>query len=295
MIKENGMSYRSIKRFGAVVFTLILGLEVGSGGQVAFAAESPRPAPIRIDAPMTPANSVLFDFGYGQILRVPKILFPASIIPKDPRQPLKAQMLSMTFQFPDMVQGGYSSGADIIFEMQAGRHVRQPDRFPVNIVWMFYSDEKMANIPWERREEIPFPDVRPSRMLRNHEQGISDYAEHKHLPYVPPTIVDSKYRGLREVHFAILDQAYHDREVKLAKERGVDWDKAQGTTYIERVGSPYELLMDCDDPSSLKCQAYVYSKSSHFQYRMIFPPNAVAHADELIRSINRMVDGWIQK
>ncbi|WP_041741636.1 hypothetical protein [Collimonas fungivorans] len=293
MIKENRMGIRLIQRFFAVSVALVLGM--GVGDQVAYAVDSPQPPLMRLDAPVTLTNSVLFDFGYGQILRVPKILFPPSIIPKDPHQPLKAQMLSMTFQFPDMVQGGYSSGMDTIFDMQAGRHVRNPDRFPVNIVWMFYSDEEMANLPWERRAEIPFLDVRPTRMFRNQVQGISDFAQYEHRSFVPPTIVDSKYKGLREVHFAILDQAYYDKQVKLAKERGVNWEAAQRTTYIEGVGSPYELLMECDHPSSLKCQAYVYSKSSHFQYRMIFPPEAVAHADELIRTINRMVDGWIQK
>jgi hypothetical protein len=36
-------------------------------------------------------------------------------------------------------------------------------------------------------------------------------------------------------------------------------------------------------------------KSNHFQYRMVFPQEAVAHADQLIRTINKMVDGWIPK
>lgn len=55
------------------------------------------PAEPRFNSPITPANWVLFDFGYGKIMRLPKLLFNPSLIPKDPRTPMHAQAIGMIF------------------------------------------------------------------------------------------------------------------------------------------------------------------------------------------------------
>jgi hypothetical protein len=53
--------------------------------------------------------------------------------------------------------------------------------------------------------------------------------------------------------------------------------------------------MDCDAFTSLRCLAHVYSKKYHFQYRMEFPPEAVARTDELISKIDSMLEQWSAK
>ncbi len=120
----------------------------------------------RIDAPVTPDNSVLYDFGYKQVLRVPKILIPPTALPKDPRQPIQARTLSMVFHFPEMVLSDYPSGADTIFDSLQGKHVLQTDSFPVAVVWMFYSPRKVGLSSREvrRKEGLPEAEGRPSRM-----------------------------------------------------------------------------------------------------------------------------------
>jgi hypothetical protein len=69
----------------------------------------------------------------------------------------------------------------------------------------------------------------------------------------------------------------------------------KGGNYIEKPNSPYELFMDCDAFTSLRCLAFVYSKKYHFQYRMEFPPEAVGRTDDLIRKIDTMLDQWTTK
>ncbi|HEX3913437.1 MAG TPA: hypothetical protein VHW71_08020 [Steroidobacteraceae bacterium] len=287
------IAQKTIQRLAATTVLLI--------STTTFAAQVPQETPSaagtlpRIDAPVTPANSVLYDFGYGAILRVPKILFPDSAIPKDPNEALHFDRLSLVFEYPEMVQTTYPSLLDLVMQRDSGHYVPTPDRFAVLIPWLFYFHGEFGDTSVEYANKGP--DWRPQRMFLDLEARVRYQAKLHHIPDAKVTLIDSRNEGLREVHAPVTDKAYHDRLVKKGEENGYDYDSIQ-TIYVERAVSPYELYMICQNPdvsASMECKAYVYMKSNHFQYRMIFPSEAVAHTDSLVRTINTMVDGWLQK
>jgi hypothetical protein len=304
-MKEIKMRHRKLIRHSVAIASLALTSiwppNVGAALTLTYVA-APQES-VRYNAPVTRANSVLFDFGYGAILRVPKALLPAAVIPKDPNKAIEAQTLSMVFQFPDMTPAVWEGQMHRVFDEQAGnRHVPQPDRFPVFVQYMFYSPGDMGIIKSWEHSMIALPEWRPPSQLQHSEiivglglNGAPPPVDWDHALSIKPKIADSKYEGLRDVLFPI-DQAYHDRAAKYWKERSMDSDKMdRQPPFIERENDPYELYMICDQPDSFKCEAHVYDKNSHFQYRMMFPVEAVAHTDQLIRTINKMIDGWIQK
>jgi hypothetical protein len=224
---------------------------------------------------MLPANSVLHDFGHDVVLRVPKVLYPASVIPKEPSQPIKAEALSMTFWYPDMTPTDWVSAMDTIIDKARGVYVPQSDRFRVRIVWLFYSPNNWRNLsPGEGKLIEPGPD----QILKNRaccdERGLP--RKMVHVPSGLPGLEALKAADWIEKH---PEQASHDPQ--------------EGGTYVAARKAPYELVMDCDGPEKgVECVAHVYSKTQRFQYRMIFPPEAVRHTDELIRAIDRMLNQW---
>jgi hypothetical protein len=62
----------------------------------------------------------------------------------------------------------------------------------------------------------------------------------------------------------------------------------EGGVFVAKPESPYELWMNC----GLNCDANVYSKKHHLQYRMVFPGQAVVQTDVLIKKIDRLLDAW---
>ena len=64
--------------------------------------------------------------------------------------------------------------------------------------------------------------------------------------------------------------------------------------FAEKPHSPYDLYMECGPPSApgADCRAHVYEKRHGFEYVMLFPNEAVAHTDSLIRSIDKLIDRW---
>jgi hypothetical protein len=285
-MKNKSMFTPLISLISATGFALALMGALNAQAAPAQAADS-KVAPARLDAPLTSANSYLQDFGYGVILRLPRSLEPTLDFDHI-NQPVKAEAIAMTFLFPDMVQTEWASPMEIIFEQQRGIHrPPQKDRFPVNIVWMFYTPPESDNFSSGPQPPFRF-EPRPPRILLN--LGSRDPK-----PPLKPTFVNSKYAGIREARFQV-DKAeaerykiYHDKQIELAKKNGWDLSKGNSPAYVEKPGSSYELYMAC----SSECLAHVYSKRSHFQYRMNFAPEAVAHTDELIRAINTMIDQWV--
>jgi hypothetical protein len=171
--------------------------------------------------------------------------------------------------------------------------VPKPDHFPVYIKWIFHSHQVVGSDAEENGSRGL--DWRPLTYLKFLEVSVRNNGrEHdfRGLPDAKITLIDSKYKGLREVKEPVTDKAYVERAEKDWRANG--WKGEEGAYYVEGIGSPYELYMDCQAPSSLKCTAYVYIRSNHFQYQMIFPPNQVDHADQLIRTVNKMIGGWIQ-
>lgn len=286
-----------MKLYKARIFALVLTAIGVTGARAAPELTATPLVSSRIDAPITPANSVLIDFGDGAIMRIPKILVSTVLIPKDPKQPIKADQLSITFQYPDMVQSSYQGDMGKIIERKDGSwgwSLTTPVKFPVNIVRVFHSTEDMTSV--DTRNATRGPDWRPLDRLHFVEATVrNDGRLHDFhgLPDATITLVESKYEGLQEIRVPITDREYYDRSRKMWRESG--WNGEEGAQYVERIGSPYELYMTCEAPSSTKCEADVYIKSNHFQYKMVFPPESVAHADSLIRSINKMIDNWKQK
>jgi len=250
----------------------------------------------RLDVPVTEKNSLLYDLGNGAILRVPKVLFSDALIPKDPKQAVKADRISLSFQYPDMVPSSYPSYLDINIAKDSGRYILQADRFPVHIVWLFYQTQQLRNP--EAQKLGSEPDSRPKQILIDQNAGIREGAGFLKLTYIPPTIVASIYKGIEEVKFGQWDKAGREKRLRDAKENGYDFDKLVGYYYVEKAGSPYELYLHCENPDipdSHECKAYVYIKSNHLQYRMLFPPEAIAHADDLILAINKTIESWNKK
>ncbi len=267
-------------------------------GLAAYAQETTLRNPAKLDMPVTPANSVRVDFGNGAILRIPKILIDPSLVPQNPMQPVKLEQIFMVFQFPDMVETVYPSPMAIIFEKQAGRYVRKPDTFPVYIKWLFHSEETLDHDWAMERTPITIWESkwRPATNLEGLAINIKESAAAHHVADNKLTFSDAKYQGLREVHIPVTDPEYKARSEAAWRKSG--WDGKPEVLYVAQVGSPYELYMECDPVDSVnssKCVADVYIKRSHFQYHMTFPPEAVAHSDQLIRTVNKMIEGWTKK
>ena len=222
----------------------------------------------KLDVPLTRKNSYYQDFGYGVILRLPKILYQLDYDAID--QPISAQAISMTFIFPDMVLGGAPSQMDTIFEKQSGNYKSRKDRFPVRIPFMFYSPGDVGLAPIK---SLIAP--RPPRIDLN-AFGIE-------------TGPDAMVRIPTPV--AGLEAKISLKWLKSHPEHGTS-DPKSGARYVAKKDSPYELYMDCDSFDGVQCRANVYSKKHKFQYNMFFPPEAVEHTDEIIKAIDKLLDQW---
>lgn len=248
------------------------------------AASSPRKSlTMPLTAPLTRDNSYLHDFGDGKIIRVPN-----SINPGVEREPFEAQTISMTLWYPDMVQTGWPGHMTSIFEQQAGTYVEQRDRFRVYIKNLFYSPGDTGKPPgldvMGHNRTLRMPNWRPSTMRRLRLVGKGKDA--KGL-----IAQKSDYEGLSKLVEIGGDKVERARVDAIRRQNG--WDGVSETNwYIEQAGSQYELKLRCSDTAGSLCEAYVYSSNSGFQYRMIYPSEAIANTDRLIRSINKMLDQW---
>jgi hypothetical protein len=260
------------------MLALVLALVPWLGGASADAQKSSERPPVRLDTPVTPENSYLQDFGHGVVLRLPKILYPSLDFPSL-NQPVKAAAIAMTFLYPDMTQSGWQSATGILLEKERGTYVPQKDRFPVNIIWMFYTPPDSDNfVPGSKQPSFRF-EPRPPRIELN-----------RHCLRIKEGQCDSPMRRIPSGIDGI-DAQVSEKWAK-AHPEARRRSPADGGTYVAKPDSPYELLMDC---GALECRAHVYSKKHHFQYRMLFPSEAVSHTDALIGSIDKMIGGWILK
>jgi hypothetical protein len=97
------------------------------------------PAPVRLDAPPTDANSIRVDFGYGVILRMPKTQGPPQAMLPAPNGLVHQQAVSMVFWYPDLTPTGWVPQVDYIIQRERNAYVPQRDRFRVNIQWLYYA------------------------------------------------------------------------------------------------------------------------------------------------------------
>jgi hypothetical protein len=242
----------------------------------AASAGHTEPVAPRFDAPITPANSVLFDFGYGKIMRLPKLLFNPSLIPKDPRTPMHAQAIGMIFSYPDMTPSGWVSAMDNIFLKLGNKYVMHKDRFSVNVTLLYYSPDDRPGLP-----DGPYMiEPRPAQIVTN----ISCISSRDPACKTGFTAIPSKMTGIDPI--VSTEYLTEHPESKI-----YDPEIPKGSSYIAKPKSSYDLYMSCHRPGS-ECLAHVFSKKHQFQYRMIFPSEAVSHTHDLIMSIEKMLDQW---
>ncbi|WP_426107632.1 hypothetical protein, partial [Massilia sp. TSP1-1-2] len=134
-------------------------------------------------------------------------------------------------------------------------------------------------------------DWRPLTMLRADEGTLANTAKKHNVSGMKIALVQSQYPGLLEEKMPIIDKEYAARSEREDRAHGCNGER--GAYYVASASRPYELYMNCQAPSSSKCTAHVFLKRSHFQYAMIFPPNQLEHADQLISRVNNMIEGWL--
>jgi hypothetical protein len=281
--------YESVGNIAACTLALAFFVVLGFNGSAADAQEASQRngTKERIDAPVTHANSVLVSFEespteHGPTLRMPKMLFSASVIPNDPKQPIRTDTVEMTFFYPDMT----------LTNLWAPEIPRQPyriynpnynpqtDRFWVHMLWMFYSPPDADTFVLGSEQPRHWgPDPRPPRIELNRHcyRFVNGHCN------FPMRRVPSGIKGIIALHAEDWIETHPEAAIHHPEKGGV---------YVESMNSPYELVMDCDAFTSLRCLAFVYSKKYHFQYRMEFPPEAVGRTDELIRKIDTMLGQW---
>ena len=229
----------------------------------------------RIDAPLTADNSVLFDFGYGKIARVPKILFSPEHIPANPKTPIKARAMGMTFLFPDMTMHGGTSDMDKIFLKSRNEYVPQVDQFVVRIVWLSYAPTDTTGLP----PGLPPIDIGPAEVER---------ARNCRASYPEPC---SMQMQRLESGIANIDKQ-GNRKWLAAHPEAAREPLSEGGSFVSKPDSPYELSMDCQSVKGVQCVAHVRSRRHQFQYRAIFPPEAVFHSNELFLAIEKLLAAW---
>lgn len=232
---------------------------------------------IRIDEKLTLENSIVINFGKIKKMRVPKVIFSPALINESGPGPWNTQAISMTFTYPDMTPVGWKSSMDRIFEKARKVYAPTPDRFPVQIVWMFYSpDEK--NAP----PDYGLLDPRPAQIERNRncldqEATVGCISSMVQIP--------SGLKGIdAQVSKEWLDKNPGGRFHNVRK----------GGRYVAKAGAPYDLALFCSAQDGDECLGFVYSYRHQFQYRIKYPPEAVAHTHDLLVKIEDMLTTWLR-
>lgn len=231
-----------------------------------------------LTAPLTSENSILSDFGYGVVLRVPRVLFSPDVLPRDLRVPLRARALSMNFMFPDMTLTNQVAGQNLVWEKLRNEYPFRPDRFPVLLFNLGY-------LPPDGKTVSDAPQLDPTPREIEAEVGCCSTGPDGRSRRVKMVQIPSTYPGLLTEMSADALKEHPDYA-----HRPEIWGR-----YVALPDATFDLSMSCNHPGGGRCVAYVLSKKRHFQYRLIFPPEAVAHTDEVIQRVNAMIDQWLVK
>lgn len=231
----------------------------------------------RLDALLTPANSFLMDVGGDVVIRVPKMLYP-SLDLTHVRQPIRSNRISMTFWYPDMTLAGW-----VVPRRSAQEYKPSSDRYSVQILWMFYVPRDSDTFVRGSVQPHPYgPEPRPPRVELN--RYCYEFASGR--CNLPMWRIPSGMPGIDVLKSEDWIQSHPEAATHHMEEGGV---------YVAQSSLPYELFMDCDRFGSLRCQAYVYSKRHQLQYRMIFAPEAVGRTDDVIQTIDKLLDAWTSR
>ena len=207
------------------------------------------------------------------MLRVPDFLIGKSVIKDNKlRETIPIPSIGITYLYPAMTLSGWKSQMEVMTENENGTYVPTPDRFSVNIVWLFYSPGEIGNLP-----RLQLQDPRPPRIMHNLHDCLP-LAKCIEMIYRPTQLPDMESIVSSEWLLSHPEDKVHDPR--------------KGATYIAKKNVPYEAFIDCAAPDEGQCLAFVFIKKNNFQYRMQFPSEAINHADQVIRKFNNLVDNW---
>ena len=66
-------------------------------------------------------------------------------------------------------------------------------------------------------------------------------------------------------------------------------------TYVNSQDSDDQLFLGCNsgpDNAKGRCDAYVYMKKNHYEYRMYFPANEIGNTTSIMRAMDALVKTW---
>jgi hypothetical protein len=230
---------------------------------------------IRLDTPATTDNSVLFTFEDGPTMRVPKILFSPEFLTEVGSRTIQARALAFEFWYPDMT---LSDQSRISVEVNRGHPPEHLDTRPwVRILYMYYvPPDSDSFVPGSEQPPFKF-NPRPPRMALNL-WCLKLVDGHCDIEMV---------RIPSRVNLGGIDPLISKNWLNNHPEKAIK-NPEEGGVFVAKPESPYELWMNC----GLNCDANVYSKKHHLQYRMVFPGQAVVQTDVLIKKIDRLLDAW---
>lgn len=240
------------------------------------AAELQPDSVAEITAPITKETSTLIDFGYGQVLRIPRVLLRDPYGTTSAAGPLKREYVGLFFKFSTANGSEKKVPLEAVLDNSTGKYLIKGNEFPVKISRLFYSAGDMGYL--EPRLQ-PFDEARPPRIALN----LDCFMVESGYCYNNMRTISSDLAGI--------DSQYI--ESWIAQHPAMVNHHEQGGVYIAKPSMAYELFMNCDAYRGTPCVAYVFDKSTNFQYTLYFPPEAVSFADELIMKINGSIARWI--
>lgn len=208
----------------------------------------------------------------GIFLKVPKKIWGLS---EDSVNSIKADYIYMVLQYPDMTPGWDPSTPEKDFQKQDGKYKPQPDRFHFAVDSLFYSPGNPGD-----QEDFVGPDPRPIRI---------EYNLHCKL-IGPNNKCMSEMQRVPSGVAGIDALISRDWLKKHPDDKNVP---SEGGSYVAKQNATYELWMACDDFTGIDCKAYVFIKKNHLQYKVLFPPEAVYHVDDLIQKYNKTLESWL--
>ncbi|SOE06266.1 hypothetical protein SAMN05518800_6903 [Variovorax sp. YR752] len=226
-----------------------------------------QPVALRLDAPVTPENSVPVKFAEGVVLRVPRFLMERWPRPKSPTDVIEAKMLSFPIWYPDMTLAscfGTQCGPRLPTDLNDPNY-ESDKRFKIMIFPMQYSSD-------EREHR----DSRPSDILENKKNGGDD-----------PTATPSGFKNLNQLDYRAANLKRHP-----------DWKNykpavpSEGGLYVNSTEKEGDFLMSCD---SHTCDADTYDKTHHFQMRLLLlrtTPGVISQTNNFVHALNQMIRQW---
>lgn len=248
------------------VATMSLGGLTGA----AHAQSNALPPGPRIDMPVTDATGVRLDFG-GAVLRVPQFLIESRLWPSDRRKAIKVQRFVFVYWYPGMEQ-------TFLFGPRIPPRVTPTSPWGTLTPLVVYVSDLVYSSDGPPQNRDP----RPSDIMANDLKNVG-----------PPEISPSPYPGLRSASYVA---ASLKKFPELRKHK--QSPSVQGRLYIQTIDSPYELYMDCGVGAAGSCTANIYSKAHHFSMQITLYGNdaeVAPQADQIFRTLNRLIESWISK